>query len=182
MTSTAETVVETWRPIPDYPNYEAGDQGHIRSFHPWRGLPVPHILNPSPASNGYYMVPIRRADGRKTQVTVHKLVMAAFVGPRPDGMEVRHLNGSPRDNRLTNLAYGTPSENEFDKVRHGTHHLSIRTHCKNGHEFDESNTKILTRSNGRASRVCLACARDRNRKYEARLRLDRADDGEVVGL
>lgn len=39
----------------------------------------------------------------------------------PIGFEVRHLNGDSLCNYLANLAYGTPSENRHDSVRHGTH-------------------------------------------------------------
>jgi hypothetical protein len=39
---------------------------------------------------------------------------------RPKGLQVRHLNGKPWDNRLDNLTYGTKSENEADKDLHGT--------------------------------------------------------------
>lgn len=48
------------------------------------------------------------------------LVMLAFVGPRPDGLDVCHGNGNPADNRLENLRYGTRSENMRDALRHGT--------------------------------------------------------------
>lgn len=50
---------------------------------------------------------------------LHTLVLLAFVGKRPDGLECRHLNGDPSDNRLRNLVWGTPKENGRDKVHHG---------------------------------------------------------------
>ena len=50
---------------------------------------------------------------------VHQLVMKAFVGPAPDGMEIRHLNGNPADNRLANLKYGTRTENILDVYYQG---------------------------------------------------------------
>jgi len=54
-------------------------------------------------------------------VFVHTLVLTAFVGPRPPSLEARHLNGNPQDNRWPeNLAWGTHSENEKDKIKHGT--------------------------------------------------------------
>ncbi len=42
---------------------------------------------------------------------VHGLVMLAFVGPCPEGLEVLHKNHQPADNKRTNLKYGTRSEN-----------------------------------------------------------------------
>jgi hypothetical protein len=35
-------------------------------------------------------------------------------------MEARHLNRKRADNRLTNLTWGTKSQNEADRVAHGT--------------------------------------------------------------
>jgi len=46
------------------------------------------------------------------------MVLAAFVGPCPDGMHTRHLNGNKLDNRLENLQWGTPKENGEDRVKH----------------------------------------------------------------
>lgn len=43
---------------------------------------------------------------------IHQIVLEAFCGPCPDGMEVLHGNGIRTDNRLSNLRYGTRSEND----------------------------------------------------------------------
>ena len=63
----------------------------------------------------------------------HRLVLEAFVGPCPTGLETRHLNGVRNDNRLDNLAWGTPAEQMDDILRHGhrrtgpDHHFYGRT-------------------------------------------------------
>lgn len=56
----------------------------------------------------------------RRQFKLHHLVLMAFVGPRPEGMECRHLNGIPYDNRLSNLVWGTRRENCGDAMKHGT--------------------------------------------------------------
>ncbi|WP_341702630.1 HNH endonuclease [Ferrovibrio sp.] len=50
----------------------------------------------------------------KKKRLVHQLVIEAFVGPRPDGLEVCHGNGIKDDNRLENLRYDTPAGNRAD--------------------------------------------------------------------
>jgi hypothetical protein len=68
--------------------------------------------------SGYHLTSIR---GRTPKTTsVHEAVLTTFVGPCPPGMQCRHLNGRRTDNRLLNLAWGTPQENGKDKIRHGT--------------------------------------------------------------
>lgn len=52
-------------------------------------------------------------------VPVHRLVASAFLGPCPGGQEVRHLDGNPQNNAVTNLAYGTRTENILDVLRIG---------------------------------------------------------------
>jgi len=56
---------------------------------------------------------------RKT-FRVHQLVATAFIGPCPTGHEVLHGDGRKAHNAIANLRYGTRSENEADKLRHGT--------------------------------------------------------------
>lgn len=57
---------------------------------------------------------------RRKNATVHSLVAAAFLGPRPAGEDVRHLDGDPENNRASNLAYGTRTQNMADAREHGT--------------------------------------------------------------
>jgi hypothetical protein len=71
---------------------------------------------------GYHIVHLYRGD-RRTVKTVHSVVAAAFIGPRPEKHDVAHGNGDRLDNRAENLRYATRSENHFDKRRHGTSRL-----------------------------------------------------------
>jgi hypothetical protein len=59
---------------------------------------------------------------------VHRLVLRAYVGPCPDGQEVRHLDGNPANNSVANLAYGTRSENIADMHGHGTARVGEKHH------------------------------------------------------
>ena len=51
---------------------------------------------------------------------VHVLVALAFLGPRPSGTVVRHLDGNAFNNHRSNLAYGSQLENVNDMRTHGT--------------------------------------------------------------
>jgi len=58
--------------------------------------------------------------GKRYLRRVHRLVLETYIGPRPVGMECRHLDGNPTNNNLDNLCWGTPSENQADRLIHGT--------------------------------------------------------------
>jgi len=60
-------------------------------------------------------------DGVKRLVSVSRTVAAAWIGPCPDGQEVRHGAAGSADNSVSNLCYGTKSQNNYDKRRDGTH-------------------------------------------------------------
>lgn len=100
---------EIWKAVVGHPGYEVSDRGRVRS--PFRGGRVLRSANAS----AYPRVEIH---GRSCNV--HKLVAEAFIGPRREGMQVRHLNGNKDDARLRNLRYGTPQENNADAEAHGT--------------------------------------------------------------
>lgn len=71
----------------------------------------------------------RRPDGylsfhtSKGAQLVHQCVLIAFVGPRPDGCVACHANGVRHDNRVSNLRWGTHSDNMRDRIAHGTAHI-----------------------------------------------------------
>lgn len=109
---------EEWRDIPEYVGrYQASDRGRIRSVprkvvagHPnrVRGI-TPHILK-THYTLGYEAVTIRTNGKRKTE-RVHSLVASAFLGERPPGHVVNHINLIKTDNRADNLEYITHREN-----------------------------------------------------------------------
>ncbi|MCP5065270.1 MAG: HNH endonuclease [bacterium] len=79
----------------------------------------PRMLSLKNIGTGYKGVGISR-EGRVWQTSVHRLVLTAFIGPCPQGMEASHLNGVRDDNRLENLVWETRSQNHARKKGHGT--------------------------------------------------------------
>lgn len=111
-------------------------------------------------------------DGVRHHMQVHALVLLAFVGPRPAGMQqICHGNGDGTDNRLSNLRYGSASDNTLDMVRHGVHNNARKTHCPKRHAFDEANTVL----NSKGYRECLTCKRAAHRRYYERKMMRAAD-------
>ena len=144
--------IEHWLPIPGYEGkYEVSDQGRVRSLL-WG---EPRLRKPVKHKFGYPQVML--AGG--TQYEIHRLVLLAFVGPLPAGHVTRHLDGDVTNATLSNLTYGTASENNLDQVRHGTHWEANQTHCHRGHPFDDENT--IWRPQGRG-RDCRTCKRERD--------------------
>lgn len=122
----SEVAHEEWRPVLGFEGtYSVSSLGRVRS-EPRTVVLTPRrsqrlngrVLTPCNHSGGYLIVAIS-VNGRPKTKLIHKLVLEAFVGPRPAGNEARHLNGIPSDNRAANLAWGTAFENADDRERHG---------------------------------------------------------------
>jgi hypothetical protein len=148
----AAEVLREWRPIPGFPGYDVSNLGHVVSHRRWR---EPRLLAGMMGSRDYWVYTLSRDGHGPVTRPVHVLVAAAFLGPRPEGTQVRHLDGDPLNNAVENLAYGTPGENIADQVRHGGHHFANRTHCPVGHPYDEENTYVF----GDGRRRCRTCRR-----------------------
>jgi len=149
-----------WRDIPGYEGfYQVSNAGQVRSLDRTvsrnNGVPLPLKGKELQlgTSRGYLHV---RLLGRTCKV--HQLILRTFVGPRPDGMDVRHLNGDKRDNRLENLTYGTRSENCLDITRHGRNRNALKTHCPKGHEYTPENTVVKPSEGRRRCKACLTVA------------------------
>ena len=160
---SAPLLDENWRAAIGFEGrYEVSDLGRVRSL-PRPRVRAARLLAANPGDNGYPIVSLRR-DGQGHSRRVHVLVAEAFIGPRPPGQVIRHLDGDSLNNSLTNLAYGTPSENIKDQVRHGTHPFAKKTHCPQGHAYDEANTYyVAARPRSRYCRACFRDHRDRRR-------------------
>jgi hypothetical protein len=154
----SEGTAERWLRIPGHEGYEVSDLGRVRSVDRTimrrDGKPKRcrgQILKPM-VPEGYARV---RLGGQWR--SVHQLVLEAFVGPRPDGMQVCHVDGVSTNNHLENLRWGTVSENQLDRVRHGTHQETAKTCCRRGHPLRAPNLDERYLKHGR--RICLACRR-----------------------
>lgn len=116
-----DSSAERWRPVPGASRYEISDQGRLRSLLTVdRETGAPYVMSWSP-SDGYPSSRIRYDDGVKRTVFAHRLVTAAFLGPRPPGHQALHRNDVRADCRLVNLYYGTRSDNAADARRNGSH-------------------------------------------------------------
>lgn len=64
---------------------------------------------------------LHNCDGKARSYYVHRLVLEAFVGPCPEGMEARHFpDRDPTNNCVWNLGWGTHTQNMADREQHGT--------------------------------------------------------------
>lgn len=154
---------EEWRPIPGFEGlYEVSSLGRVRSLH--RRNPGRLLRTRIQVKSGipYEAIALSRA-GQNVAKYTYSLVASAFLGTRPSGLVVRHLDGDSLNNHLSNLAYGTPSENARDAVRHGTHVNTRKTHCVNGHPFDAVNTYLW-----RGTRCCRRCRASAVATYKTR--------------
>lgn len=163
-------MTEIWKPVPGYEGwYEVSDEGRVRArerriWHTanrwgkgfWRTMPeraVKPVL-----TRRYYRVTLQRA-GKPRQFAVHRLVLSAFIGPCPPGLEGCHADDDPSNNRLSNLRWDTTSANVLDQVRNGNHGNARKTHCKRDHEFTDENTYHYL-----GQRHCRTCRREANQK------------------
>ncbi len=103
---------ESWADIPGFTGYQASTHGNVRG-------PQGQLATcPNPRS-GRPTVTRWHSGDPKTQF-VHRLVLMAHQPTEDASLEVCHRNGDKTDNRLANLRWGTRSENQREKVRHGS--------------------------------------------------------------
>lgn len=94
-----------WKPVLNYEQqYRVSSAGGIQNINTGK------ILKPRLMPNGYNSVCLSK-DGKTTRYTLHRLVCEAFLGKRPFGNEINHLDGDKINNNLSNLEYVTPKEN-----------------------------------------------------------------------
>ncbi len=160
-------MAEQWKPVVDYVGlYEVSDLGRVRSVDrvveyrdgrrvQWSGM----ALAPRTDLKGYARVNLCRNSVRTTFL-VHRLVLVAFRGPCPAGMEACHGPAGNGDNSLTNLRWDTHGRNIRDLIDGGHHNNGRKTTCKRGHPFTTENTRVLSRG----ARACLTCERTRERR------------------
>ena len=112
-------VTEIWETVKGYEGlYEVSNEGRVRSL----DHEVPNgansfriakgrVLRQRVNSNGYLRVCLCKENKRK-DFYVHRLVVEAFIGAIPNGLEVNHIDMNRANNNLANLEIVTNSENK----------------------------------------------------------------------
>lgn len=160
---------ERWLPVPGYQGlYEISDRGQVRSIDrisPKGNQLKGRLLKERPLPNGRPRVSLSR-NGKTVDAYTYRLVLEAFVGPCPEGMEALHWDDDHNNNALTNLRWGTRTENMRDMSRNERGNAGV-THCPSGHPYTAENT--YTYPGNRKHRGCRACGRihSKNRRLRA---------------
>ena len=125
MSEVKDSTPVEYREIPRLVGYRFGDDGSFWSRWNRNGAGLTdhwRRLEGTPDKDGYVSVsPKNSLTGKTMGHRLHRLVLEAFVGPCPPGMEACHVpDGDRSNNRLENLSWSTHVVNVSDKVAHGT--------------------------------------------------------------
>lgn len=142
---------EIWKSIPEYEGfYEVSNTGKVRSLD--RMTPAKNgalnvfssgkLISQCNGTLGRKQVRLAK-HGKVKNFRVHQLVMLAFVGPCPKGMECCHNDGNPANNHLSNIRYDTRLSNAKDREIHKT--VLIGSKNKNSKLTEDVAKQILER-------------------------------------
>jgi len=110
-------MIEEWKVIQDFPDYSISNTGSIKRIttgvHTYPGRIVKQTQN----RKGYRRVTLHK--NKHHTLLVHSLVAKAFIGTKPNGMEINHIDGIKNNNMVTNLEYVTPKENSRHALKLG---------------------------------------------------------------
>lgn len=127
-----EPEVEIWKDVQGYEGYyQISSLGRVKSI----GRLVVYksdqsgcaykrirekILKPYRQPSGHLYVNLCK-DSIRTRHFVHRLVLTAFVGERPEGFGSRHYpDNDPSNNKISNLQWADHHTNQLDRIAHGT--------------------------------------------------------------
>ncbi len=109
--------MEIWKAIEGYEGrYEVSNEGRVRTLS-YKGGPRVVVMNATLDSWGYPTVTL--ASPRAT-FNVHRLVALAFLGPRPERLEINHIDSDKMNAAVTNLEYVTGTQNQRHAFAAGT--------------------------------------------------------------
>jgi hypothetical protein len=95
--------MEIWKPC--FEDYQVSNLGNVRR----NGK----VLKCSRHSAGYRYFQLQRSD-RRVNYMVHHLVAQQFIGERPKGLIIDHLDRNRTNNNVDNLRYTTYKENSIN--------------------------------------------------------------------
>lgn len=135
----------TKKTIPGFPDYAITKGGQVWSK-PRKGsgcFEKGKWLKSGKTKNGYFIVCLCK--NKKTYSKyVHRLVLKTYLKKRTGNVECCHNDGNKQNNDLSNLRWGTHSENIMDAVKHGTcSGLKAKGECHGKAKLTEDNVRII---------------------------------------
>jgi hypothetical protein len=116
--------------------YEVSNQGNFRVVDYSK---EPRILKQHLNSKGYF-----RGCIANKKVLIHHLVANAFMGERPEGLVIDHIDRNPKNNHISNLRYVTHKENQYNsKLAIDKRQKDVKYICKCGGVVNNQNNRIL---------------------------------------
>ncbi len=105
------------RDVPGYPGYRISTAGVVFG----KRSDTVDGLSFDIGEQGHRRVTMHREGSPRSgdRELVHRLVLTTFVRPGRAGEQACHRNGDPSDNRLSNLYWGSQSDNWRDRIGHG---------------------------------------------------------------
>lgn len=116
---------EEWRDVDGFDGYEVSDHGRVRSN---RGE-EPVILACGEHTKGYRTVRLSLGGrGNAKNFLIHRLVLEAFVGPKPEKAQAGHKDGNKGNNKLSNLEWRTTRAAHENQKERGTLLDGVKNH------------------------------------------------------
>ena len=139
---------EYWKDIPGFSDYQASNEGRIRS------KKTKNILLPTERKKSL-VVNVKKDGCRANTYTISSLVWKAFKGEVPKGMKISHISVDINDNNINNLALVTQADMNrrrrnrkpvarIDKEGNITEYGSIQEAAKENYIGFQAITKALT--------------------------------------
>lgn len=124
--------MEIWKDIKNYENcYQVSSYGNVRSLNrkikKYSNIDKKimdfsikgKLLKFKIRNDGYKILNLSK-NGISKEFYIHYLVANTFIGERPKDHHICHGDGNRQNNNLSNLRYGTRSDNTNDSIKHGT--------------------------------------------------------------
>ena len=116
-------MLEIYKQIINHPKYEISNLGNVRNKKTGR------VRKECLDTDGYkrfILMYFREGKWRSTNLQMHIEVARAFIGDRPEGMLVDHINRNRADSRVSNLRYVTNRQNHHNRVYHSKYGVGVQ--------------------------------------------------------